>query len=116
VGGVWEGKVPFAYMYRDGRLPADYVQAYMWFAIVGSSVVPPTDDDMKRAAEHMIKAQTAEAQRMARIGPDGTRPIQKMSPKQSDRGKQASLTVTTGSPHASRTQPTHAPRGSTISP
>jgi uncharacterized protein len=65
LGGVWEAETQLAYMYRDGRLPADYVQAYMWFAIVGSSVVPPTDDDMKRAAQHMTKAQIVQAQRMA---------------------------------------------------
>jgi TPR repeat protein len=65
MGGVWEAEVQLAYMYRDGRIPEDYVPAYMWFAIVGSSVVPPTDDDMKRVAQHMTKAQIAQAQRMA---------------------------------------------------
>jgi TPR repeat protein len=30
VGGVWEAEVQLAYLYRDGRLPQDYVQAYMW--------------------------------------------------------------------------------------
>jgi TPR repeat protein len=65
VGGVWEAEVQLAYMYRDDRLPKDYVQAYMWFAIVGSSVVPPDDDDMKRAAQHMTKAQIAQAQHLA---------------------------------------------------
>jgi TPR repeat protein len=64
-GATWEAEVQLAYMYRDGRLPQDYVQAYMWFAIVGSSAVPPTDDDVKRAARHMTKAQIAQAQRMA---------------------------------------------------
>jgi TPR repeat protein len=39
LGGVWEAEVPLAYMYRDGRVK-DKVQAYMWFAIVGSSVAP----------------------------------------------------------------------------
>jgi hypothetical protein len=52
-------------MYRDGRLPKDDVQAYMWFAIVGSSVDPPVDSDMKRIARRMTKAQIAQAQRMA---------------------------------------------------
>jgi uncharacterized protein len=66
VGGVREAAIQLAYMYRDGRLKPDYVEAYMWFAIVGSSVDPPTDDDMKRAAQHMTKAQIAHAQRMAR--------------------------------------------------
>ena len=65
VGGVWEAEVQLAYLYRDGRLPQDYVQAYMWFAIVGSAVVPTDDDEMKWAAEHMTKAQIAQAQRMA---------------------------------------------------
>jgi hypothetical protein len=37
----------------------------MWFAIVGSAVVPTDDDEMKWAAEHMTKAQIAQAQRMA---------------------------------------------------
>jgi len=65
VGGVWEAEVQLAYMYRDGRLPRDDVQAYMWFAIVGSSLDPPVDSDMKRVARHMTKAQIAQAQRMA---------------------------------------------------
>jgi TPR repeat protein len=65
VGGVWEAEVQLAYMYRYGRLPQNYVEAYMWFAIVGSSVVPPDDDDMKRAAQHMTKAQIAQAQHLA---------------------------------------------------
>jgi len=64
-GGVWEAETQLAYMYRDGRLRGDNVQAYMWFAIVGFSVVPPTDDDMKRVAQHMTKAQIVQAQRMA---------------------------------------------------
>jgi TPR repeat protein len=65
LGGVWEAEIQLAEMYRDGRLPNDYVEAYMWFAIVGSGVVPPADDDMKWAAQHMTKAQIAKAQRMA---------------------------------------------------
>jgi len=65
VGGVQEAAITLAYMYRNGRLPEDNVQAYMWFAIVGSSVVPPTDDDMKRVSRHMTKAQIAKAQHMA---------------------------------------------------
>lgn len=59
LGGVWEAEVQLSYMYRDGRLPEDNVQAYMWFAIVGG------DDDMKRIARHMTKAQILQAQRMA---------------------------------------------------
>jgi TPR repeat protein len=65
VGGVQEAAIALAYMYRNSRLPEDNPQAYMWFAIVGSSVVPPTDDDMKRVSQHMTKAQIAQAQRMA---------------------------------------------------
>jgi uncharacterized protein len=65
LGGVWEAEVQLAYMYGDGRLK-DKVQAYMWFAIVGSSVDPPTDgDDMKELARHMTKAQIVRAQRLA---------------------------------------------------
>jgi uncharacterized protein len=59
LGGVWEAEVQLYYMYRDGRLPEDNVQAYMWFAIVGG------DGDMKRVARHMTKAQIVQAQRMA---------------------------------------------------
>jgi TPR repeat protein len=64
LGGVWEAEVQLAYMYRDGRLK-DKVQAYMWFAIVGSSVDPPTDDDTRQVARHMTKAQIVRAQRLA---------------------------------------------------
>src|SRR5262249_28776041 len=64
LGGVWEAEVQLAYMYRDGRLK-DKVQAYMWFAIVGSSVDPPTGDDMKQVARHMTRAQIVQAQRLA---------------------------------------------------
>lgn len=65
LGGVWEAEIQLAQMYRDGRLPKDYVEAYMWFAIVGSAVVPPVDDDIKWAAQHMTKTQIAKAQLMA---------------------------------------------------
>jgi TPR repeat protein len=64
LGGVWEAEVQLAYMYRDGRLK-DKVQTYMWFAIVGSSVDPPTDDDMTQVARHMTRAQIVQAQRLA---------------------------------------------------
>lgn len=64
-GGVWEAEVQLTYMYGDGRLK-DKVEAYMWFAIVGSSVDPPTDGgDMKKVARHMTKAQIVQAQRLA---------------------------------------------------
>jgi hypothetical protein len=58
-------EVQLANLYRHGRLPKDDTEAYMWFAIVGSSVVPADDYDMKWAAQHMTKAQIAQAQRMA---------------------------------------------------
>jgi TPR repeat protein len=64
LGGVWEAEVQLAYMYRNGRLK-DRVQAYMWFAIVGSTVDPPTDDDLRPAARKMTRAQIAKAQRLA---------------------------------------------------
>jgi hypothetical protein len=66
VGGIWEAEVQLANLYRHGRLPKDDTEAYMWFAIVGSSVVPADDYDMKGAARHMTKAQITQAQRMAR--------------------------------------------------
>jgi len=59
LGGVWEAEVQLSYMYRDGRLPEDNVQAYMWFAVVGG------DDDMERVARHMTREQILRAQRMA---------------------------------------------------
>jgi uncharacterized protein len=65
LGSVWEAEVQLAQLYRHGRLPEDYVKAYMWLAIVGSAVVPPADDDLKSAARHMTKAEIAKAQRMA---------------------------------------------------
>ena len=65
VSGVWEAEVQMNYMYRDGRLRKDYVEAYMWAAIVGSSGNPPDDSDMMRCARHMTKTQIAEAQRRA---------------------------------------------------
>ena len=65
VGGVWEAEVELANMHRDGRLPKYDLQAYMWFAIVDSSLDPPIDDDVKRVARHMTKAQIAHARHMA---------------------------------------------------
>jgi TPR repeat protein len=63
-GGVRESTIKLCYMYRDGRLH-DYVAAYMWCGVVGSSAVPPIADDIKRIARHMSKAQITEAQREA---------------------------------------------------
>jgi len=65
LGGVWEAQVELANMYRDGRLPRDDVQAYMWLAIVESSTDKPTDTDIKKIASHMTKTQIIEAQRRA---------------------------------------------------
>lgn len=66
VGGVWEAEGQLAYMYRDGRLKGNDVEAYMWFAVVDSSLDPPvdpaTDDAVKQVAKRMAKAQIAEAQ------------------------------------------------------
>src|SRR5713101_9909527 len=64
-GGIWKAEVQLVNLYRYGRLPKDDTEAYMWFAIVGSSVVPADDYDMKWAAQHMTKAQIVQAQRMA---------------------------------------------------
>jgi TPR repeat protein len=64
VEGVQVAETELAYMHRDGRLPKYDLQSYMWFAIVDSSLDPPIDDDVKRVARHMTKAQIAEAQRM----------------------------------------------------
>ena len=64
LGGVWQAEGELSYLYRNGRLPKDDVQAYMWFAIVDSSMDRPVDDDLKRIARHMMKAQVAQAQRM----------------------------------------------------
>jgi len=51
-------------MYRDGRLPKDE-QAYMWFAILDSSLDPPTDGDVKWVARYLTKVQIAQGQRLA---------------------------------------------------
>lgn len=65
IGGVREAAIELAYMHRDGRLPKYDPQAYMWFAIVDSSLDPPIDDDVKRVARHMTKAQIAQGRQMA---------------------------------------------------
>jgi uncharacterized protein len=62
--GVFAAEVQLTYMYRGGRLK-DKVQAYKWFAIVGSSVDPPIDDEIRDAAQHMTRAQIVKAQRLA---------------------------------------------------
>ena len=60
LGGAGQGRNSLAELYREGRLPPDYVDGYMWFAIIGSV------DDMKNAATHMTRSQIAEAQQRAR--------------------------------------------------
>jgi Sel1 repeat len=65
IGGIWEAEVQLANLYRHDRLPKNDAEAYMWFAIVGSSVVPADDHDMKWAAQHMTRAQIAQGQHMA---------------------------------------------------
>jgi TPR repeat protein len=67
VSGVFQAEVELAYMYRDGRLKRDDVEAYMWFAIVGAEVNPPTDDDVKEVSKSMSEAQIAEAQQKADV-------------------------------------------------
>lgn len=66
VGGVWEAEGQLAYMYRDGRLKGNDVEAYMWFAVVDYSLDPPvdpaTDDAVKQVTKRMTKAEISEAQ------------------------------------------------------
>lgn len=65
LGGVWEAEGRLADMYRDDRLPRDDVQAYMWFAVVSSTLDPPTDVGIKKISRRMTKAQIMEGQRQA---------------------------------------------------
>lgn len=62
VSGVFQAELQLAYMYRDGRLKGNEVEAYLWFAIVGGAVNPPTDEDVEEVAEEMTPPQIAEAQ------------------------------------------------------
>jgi TPR repeat protein len=62
VSGVFQAETELAYMYRDGRLKRNDVEAYMWFAIIDDSVDPPTDEGVKELAEEMTPVQIAEAQ------------------------------------------------------
>ena len=62
ISGVFEAEVQLAYMYRDGRLKTNDVEAYMWFAIVGAAVQPPTDEDVKEVSKSMSQPQIVEAQ------------------------------------------------------
>jgi TPR repeat protein len=65
LGGVNEAKSQMVYMHRFGKLPKYDVDAYMWAAIVDSSLDPPIDDDVRFIARHMKKEQIAQGQRMA---------------------------------------------------
>jgi uncharacterized protein len=65
LGGVWDGARKLVEMYRDGRLPRDDVQAFMWFAIFNSSLDPPTAEGIKKISRRMSQAQIVEAQRRA---------------------------------------------------
>ena len=65
LSGVFQAEAELAYMYRGGRLKEDNVEAYMWFAIVGSRVSPPTDEDIKEISKSMTPPQIAEAQQKA---------------------------------------------------
>lgn len=62
ISGVFQAEVQLAYMYRDGRLKANKVEAYKWSAIFGATVDPPTDQDVKEVSESMTQAQIAKAQ------------------------------------------------------
>jgi Sel1 repeat len=70
VGGVWEAEGQLVYLYRDGRLKRNDIEAYMWFTVVDSSVDPPidpaTDDIVKQVAKRMTRAEITEAQQMAK--------------------------------------------------
>ena len=62
ISGVFESEVQLAYMYRDGRLKDNKVEAYKWFAIVGAAVNATSNEDANEVSESMTQAQTAEAQ------------------------------------------------------
>jgi TPR repeat protein len=70
ISGVFNAEVQLAYMYRDGRLKGNDVEAYMWFAVLDASVDPPinpaTDEDLQHVAKRMTKSEIAEAQQRAR--------------------------------------------------
>jgi TPR repeat protein len=66
VGGVWESEAQMVYMYRDGRLKGNDIEAYMWLAVVDSSLDPPidpaTDHDLKQVAKRMTNVEIVDAQ------------------------------------------------------
>jgi TPR repeat protein len=71
VDGVFQAETHLAYMYRDGRVKENNVEAYKWFAIVGAAVNPPTDEDVKHVSKEMSVAQIAEAQQKIREWVEG---------------------------------------------
>jgi len=70
VGGVWEAVTQLVYMYRDGRLKRNDIEAYVWFTVIDSGVDPPidpaTDPNVNQLAKRMTKAAIAEAQQRAK--------------------------------------------------
>ena len=64
-GGVWEAVVQMVSLYRDGLLPKNRVEDYMWSTILDSCFSPPSDEDTQRAAQQMTKAQISQAQLLA---------------------------------------------------
>ena len=62
ISGVFESKVQLAYMYRDGRLKENKVEAYKWSAIVGAAVDTTSNEDANEVSDSMTQAQIAEAQ------------------------------------------------------
>jgi TPR repeat protein len=65
LSGVWNGAAKLVELYRNGRLPKDDVEAYMWSAVLGATSNPPSDDEIKKVSRRMSKAQISEAQRRA---------------------------------------------------
>ena len=61
VSGVFQAEVQLAYMYRNGRLKGNKIEAFKWFAIVGAAVDPSTDEEASEVSESMTQAQIAEA-------------------------------------------------------
>jgi TPR repeat protein len=70
IHGVFSAEVQLAYMYHDERLKGNDIDAYMWFAVVDSSVDPPvepaTDDNIRRVASRMTDLEIVEAQQRAK--------------------------------------------------
>jgi TPR repeat protein len=61
VSGVFQAETQLAYMYRDGRLKGNKIEAFKWLAIVAAAVDPATDEDTNEISESMTQAQIAEA-------------------------------------------------------